>query len=183
LASEIDRLSSLVADLLQLVRLDSRIALVREPCDMANLTRRVVSSLSALARARRVDVTTNIPPELTCVGDAAALHRAIFNIVDNAIKFADHAVHIALSSNAEGLLLSVVDDGPGIPLAAKARIFERFFRVDESRTRSTGGSGLGLAIAYEVMQAHGGHIRVETAHGHGATFLLSLPSPEASQTV
>ncbi|MBT9176890.1 MAG: Sensor histidine kinase WalK [Firmicutes bacterium] len=177
LTREIDRLSTLVADLLQLARLDSRMALVREPCDIANLTRRVVASLAALAKTKRVSVTTNVPKGLPYVGDAAALHRAIFNIVDNAIKFADSAVHIALSSTPEGLLLSVVDDGPGIPSEAKGRIFERFYRVDESRTRATGGSGLGLAIAYEVVQAHGGSIRVETAHGHGATFLLSLPTP------
>ncbi len=180
LAREIDRLSTLVADLLQLARLDSRLALVKEPCDLANLTRRVVGSLSALARSRRVSVTTTVPASLPYVGDAAALHRAIFNIVDNAIKFADNAVHIALSSTPDALLLSVVDDGPGIPLEAKARIFERFYRVDESRARATGGGGLGLAIAYEVVQAHGGNIRVETAHGHGATFFLSLPSPVPS---
>lgn len=177
LMREIDRLSTLVADLLQLVRLDSRMTLVREPCDIAGLTRRVVASLAALAKTRRVSVTTNVPKDLPYMGDAAALHRAIFNVVDNAIKFADNAVHIALNSTPEGLLLSVVDDGPGIPSEAKGRIFERFYRVDESRTRATGGSGLGLAIAYEVVQAHGGSIRVETAHGHGATFLLSLPTP------
>jgi signal transduction histidine kinase len=177
LVREIDRLSTLVADLLQLARLDSRAALVREHCDLAHLTRRVVASLSALARTRRVSVTTNIPREVPYVGDEAALHRAIFNIVDNAIKFADNAVHIALSTTPEAISLCVVDDGPGIPPEAKARIFERFYRVDASRARATGGSGLGLAIAYEVVQAHEGNIRVETAHGHGATFLLSLPVP------
>lgn len=180
LVREIDRLSTLVADLLQLARLDSRAALVREHCDLAHLTRRVVASLSALARTRRVSVTTNIPREIPYVGDEAALHRAIFNVVDNAIKFADNAVHIALSTTPEVISLSVVDDGPGIPPEARARIFQRFYRVDASRTRATGGSGLGLAIAYEVVQAHGGDIRVETAQGHGATFLLSLPVPLAA---
>ena len=180
LVREIDRLATLVADLLQLVRLDSRAALVQEHCDLADLTRRVVASLSALATTRRVSVTTSIPREVPYVGNESALHRAIFNIVDNAIKFADNAVHIALSTTPEAISLSVVDDGPGIPLEAKSRIFERFYRVDASRARATGGSGLGLAIAYEVVQAHDGNIRVETAHGHGATFLLSLPLPASA---
>jgi signal transduction histidine kinase len=183
LVREIDRLTALVADLLQLVRLDSRVALIKEPCDLAHLTQRVVASLSALAKTRRVSVTTNIPREVPFIGDEAALHRAIFNVVDNAIKFADNAVHIALSVTSETISLSVVDDGPGIPLEARARIFERFYRVDASRTRATGGSGLGLAIAYEVVQAHAGNIRVETALGHGATFLLSLPVPRTAPPV
>jgi signal transduction histidine kinase len=182
LVREIDRLSTLVADLLQLAHLDSRAALVRERCDLAHLTRRVVASLSALARTRRVSVTTNIPREAPCIGDEAALHRAIFNIVDNAIKFADNAVHIALSTTPEAISLSVVDDGPGIPLEAKPRIFERFYRVDASRARATGGSGLGLAIAYEVVQAHDGNIRVETVQGHGATFIFTLPVPAAVES-
>jgi len=73
--------------------------------------------------------------------------------------------------------LTVRDDGPGIPLEAKARIFERFYRVDKARSREQGGTGLGLAIVKNVVQAHGGDVRVESAPGKGTEFFITLPAP------
>jgi len=175
LAQEIDRLSTLAADLLQLARLDSRLALVREPYDLAGLTRRVGVSLMALAQTRGVRITTSVPEQLLYFGDESSLHRAVLNIVDNAIKFASHRVNVVLTSTPDAVDLAISDDGPGIPREAQERIFERFYRVDQSRARTTGGSGLGLAIAWEVVTAHGGSIRVDSIIGEGATFTITLP--------
>lgn len=171
---EIERLSKLVDDLLQLARLDSKPVLETAPFDFGALITRVVGSLQPLAKARGVTVEIECPANLLYNGDENKLHRAVLNIVDNAIKFASSYVRVSCTVDTL-LILKVSDNGPGVPEESRARIFERFYRVDKARARATGGSGLGLAIASEIISMHRGHITLQSPQSGGATFIISLP--------
>lgn len=171
---EIERLSKLVDDLLQLARLDSRPVLERTLFDFGALITRVVGSLQPLARARGIEVEVDVPFDLLFNGDENKLHRAVLNIVDNAIKFASSTVRVSCSAGPE-ITVKVSDDGPGVPEESRARIFERFYRVDKARARATGGSGLGLAIAAEIVAMHGGKINLNSESPSRTHFLITLP--------
>jgi signal transduction histidine kinase len=96
--------------------------------------------------------------------DRDELRRAVANLVDNAVRSASSAVTLAVGRNAGEVVLSVVDDGPGIPFADRARVFDRFTRLDEARDRDAGGSGLGLAIVRELVTRAGGTVELSAAH-------------------
>jgi two-component system phosphate regulon sensor histidine kinase PhoR len=107
------------------------------------------------------------------------LRQVLSNLIDNAIKYGRPEGHVTIGGrplDENRVELTVRDDGPGIPPEAKERVFERFYRVDKARAREQGGTGLGLAIVKNVMQAHGGEVRVESAPGAGTTFFLTLPA-------
>jgi len=174
--SELDRLSRLVDDLLQLARLDSRPTLQLTMFDLSALIRRVINSLSPLAEERGIMVSMGEMPPTPIVADEGRLHSALLNVVDNAIKFTRTAVWVTLEAGPD-FKVRVTDDGLGIPPAAVDRLFERFYRVDEARARHTGGSGLGLAIAWEVVNLHHGSISVASELGQGTTITINLPLP------
>ena len=119
------------------------------------------------------------------VGDRGRLDQALTNLVENAVKYStagsDVTVTVWRGDGEAGL--TVIDRGPGIPRDLLPRIFERFFRVDRSRSRAAGGSGLGLAICTEIMRAHGGRAWAESEAGHGSRFSLALPSLSREQTL
>ena len=171
---EIDRLARLVADLLDLAKLDSRPHFDVASFDLSHLVARVANSLSPLAKAKGVELQLSCEDGLEIKGDESKLYRAILNIMDNAIKFATSSVHVACQSG-DVIYIYIKDDGPGVPLESQDRIFERFYRVDKARTRVTGGSGLGLAIAYEIITMHDGSLSVNSLPGRGAEFVISLP--------
>ncbi|HRG57282.1 MAG TPA: sensor histidine kinase, partial [Lacunisphaera sp.] len=101
------------------------------------------------------------------------------NLIDNAIKYGREHGQVQVGATMLGagwLQVFVRDDGPGIPAEARERVFERFFRVDRARARSQGGTGLGLAIVKNLVLAHGGDVRLESAEGRGTTFYLKLPA-------
>jgi two-component system phosphate regulon sensor histidine kinase PhoR len=109
---------------------------------------------------------------------ALRLEQALFNLVDNALKYgANPGLRLMLSAQNDGeqIVLRVADNGPGIPLSDQPHIFERFYRVYKGRSRATGGTGLGLSIVKHAVQAHGGSVGVESSPGKGATFILRLP--------
>jgi signal transduction histidine kinase len=111
-------------------------------------------------------------------GDEQRLQHALANLIENAIKFTPPGGEVTLSSwrRAEEVGVTVSDTGPGIPLHARAHVFDRFYRVDRSRSRESGGSGLGLAICREIATAHGGRVWVESEEGKGSAFSLALPA-------
>ncbi|MBI3271127.1 MAG: PAS domain-containing protein [Planctomycetes bacterium] len=183
----VDRLANLVSDLLELSRLDApgEAGLQREPVDVGEAVRRAADLLGPAAERRRqrleVEVGPGLPPVL---GVAHELERAIANLLDNAIKYSSEGGNVRLraSSGAGGgrVEIEVSDDGIGIPAEDLPRVFERFYRVDKSRSREMGGTGLGLAIVKHVAQLHGGTAHVTSAPGRGSTFSLRLPAvPEA----
>jgi len=136
--------------------------------------RRETVDLVAVARAH-VDEVWGVP-SAAVTGDPHALDRVVANLVDNARRHASTAVGVTVSADGDSVVLAVTDDGPGIPTDERERIFERFARLDESRTAATGGTGLGLAIAREIVTAHGGTVVVDPNHAPGARFVVRLPA-------
>ena len=172
------RMRSLLESLLRLARLDSREEVMRcESLDLADRVKSVLAALSPIAAARGITLATELAPAV-CPGDPDWLDQVITNLVDNAIKYnADGGqVRVTTHSGPTGVVLVVADDGPGIAPGDLPRVFERFYRADHSRSRTTGGAGLGLAIARVIVEAHRGTIAVESPPGRGATFTVRLPT-------
>lgn len=177
---EVDRLTRLSDDLLTLASAETgRTHLHMEPVSLLALAREVASHLLVLAeeRAQTIEVLGN--PQTQTQGDHAALRQALVNLVDNAIKYSPEKTRIVVSSGRSGdrVFLRVQDEGPGISVAAQARVFERFFRADRQRSREMGGTGLGLSIVKLIAETHGGTVQLESEPGRGCTFTLLLPTP------
>ena len=174
---EVDGLAGIVDGLLTLAGLDERgAALRREPVELHDLAQRVVRRFGPLARAKGVRLSLEGPPAMT-TADPDHVGRALANLIDNAIKVAPSGSQIAVASWHGGreVGLTVTDAGPGIPVEARERIFERFARLDAGRSRRHGGSGLGLAICRELIEAHGGRVWV-SSEGRGSAFSIALPA-------
>jgi len=179
---EVDRLTRLVDTLLRLSRGDAgTVRLAPQPLDLAGLARDVVSSLGVLAEERRQRIGVIASSAVPVVADRLVLRDAITNVVDNAIKYgpAGSAIDVTVAVDGRDATVSVTDRGPGISAEHRERIFDRFYRIDEGRSRDRGGAGLGLSIAKWAVEAHGGRIAVESAAG-GSTFRIILPRKEAS---
>jgi heavy metal sensor kinase len=175
---EVDRLTNLVDTLLRLSYGDAgTVRLSRVAIDLGQLTRDVVSSLSVLAEERNQRLKVEAFDGVTVAADRLVLREAITNVVDNAIKYSPQASSIDIRVHADGnqALLTVADKGPGIAPEHRERIFDRFFRLDEARSRDSGGTGLGLAIAKWAVEVNGGHISVETGVNGGSVFRIVVP--------
>jgi two-component system, OmpR family, phosphate regulon sensor histidine kinase PhoR len=174
-----NRLTLLIDDLLLLARLDSdHVELNRQPVRLRLAAQEVIEDAALIARARNVTLENEVPASLMAHADPERLRQVLANLVDNAIKYgrADGRVEIrGRALNPARVEISVRDDGPGIPAEAKERIFERFYRVDKARSREQGGTGLGLAIVKNVVEAHGGGVRVESTPGERTEFFIVLP--------
>jgi len=155
-----------------------------EPIDRGQLTRDVVSSLRILAEERNQRITVDVADGVSVTADRLVLREAITNVVDNAIKHGPQTSTIDIRVRADGhqALLTVADEGPGIAAEHRERIFDRFFRLDEARSRESGGTGLGLAIAKWAVEANGGHISVEAGANGGSVFRVVLPIGPAPTT-
>jgi two-component system, OmpR family, phosphate regulon sensor histidine kinase PhoR len=174
-----DRLIALVQDLLSLSALESGEGLAREAIDLAELTGRVVNQLEALRlqKEHRLELTIE-STELWA--EPKRVEQVVFNLLENAIKYVPPRGEIKLrwSREENETLLSVIDNGPGIPVEHHSRIFERFYRVDGARNREQGGTGLGLSIVKHIVQRHGGKVRIRGGLGEGSEFLCSFPDQE-----
>jgi heavy metal sensor kinase len=178
---EVDRMSRLVDTLLRLSHGDAgAIRLSREPVDVGQLAGEVVSSLGILAEERNQTVVRDIREGLIVPVDRLVLREALTNVVDNAIKYSPPGSTIAVrvAPADHQLVIAVADEGPGVPAEHRERIFDRFFRMDESRTRDGGGAGLGLAIAKWAVELHGGRITVDARPEGGSDFQIRLPLAE-----
>ena len=175
-----NRLTLLIDDLLLLAQLDSgRVELHLEPVVLRAAVQDALDDFAAKAGARGVTLEHEVPAGLVARADVNRLQQVLANLVDNAIKYgaANGRVAVRGRALADGRVeMSVRDDGPGISPEAAARVFERFYRVDKARSRELGGTGLGLAIVKNVVQAHGGEVRVESTPGAGAEFFFTLPA-------
>ena len=174
---EVDRLTRLVDTLLRLSRGDAgTVRLSPEAVDLADLVRDVTGSLSVLADERRQRFHVTVPSDAIVRADRLVLRDAITNVVDNGIKYgpAGTVIDVRVETGPGIAVLTVTDEGPGIPEEHRSRIFDRFYRVDEGRSRGTGGTGLGLAIAKWAVEANGGQIAYES-NGTGSIFRISLP--------
>lgn len=167
---DIERLQHLAADLLLLARIDAAQPVAAVPLDLTALVREAVEG----RLGDRVPVGVDLEADVEVTASALWLGRVVTNLVDNAQRYADRSVGVTLRTTARGAVLEVVDDGPGIPAADRERIFERFTRLDDSRSRDHGGAGLGLAIARDLSTHHGGTLTAEDCAG-GARLVLRLP--------
>lgn len=176
-------MSSLVDTLLRLSHGDAgTIRLSRESVDLDQLARDVAASLGILAEERNQTVIIEAPTELTIRADRLILREAVTNVLDNAIKYGPDGstVTIRVDRVADEGLLAIADEGPGVPTEHRDRIFHRFFRIDEARSRERGGAGLGLAIAKWAVEIHGGRITVHEPRSGGSEFRIYLPLAESS---
>ena len=157
-----------------LARLDAGRPLERRPVDLTRLLIEAVSDARVVAPDHhwRLD----LPDEAIEVdGDERRLHQVVTNLLTNAEKYGDGAVRVTVTADADHVRVFVDDAGEGVPPEDRDRIFERFYRVDPARHRSTGGTGLGLSIVKHVAASHGGDVTVWSVEGQGSTFTLSLP--------
>lgn len=172
------RMGLLVEDLLMLARMDAHRPFERHPVDVLTVAADAVHDARAVAPQRRITVEVlpdSGPTEV--MGDDARLRQVAGNLVNNALQHTpdDASVTVRVGTVGEDVVLEVADTGPGLAEHDAARVFERFYRADESRTRASGGSGLGLSIVAAIVAAHGGAVTVDSAPGAGASFRVRLP--------
>jgi heavy metal sensor kinase len=171
------RMRSLTESLLELARLDAgQAAMKLEPCDLAQVAQESLELVRPLAREAGVEIHSQLAAA-NCLGDPERLGQVAVNLLNNAIQFNHRAGEVRLRTKAENgaAVLEVVDTGAGIPVEDLPHIFERFYRVDKSRTRTQGRAGLGLAICKAIVEAHSGTIAAAGQPGAGSMFTVKLP--------
>jgi two-component system OmpR family sensor kinase len=168
-------MKGLVESLLALTRLDELAGLELEETDLVTLAASAVRD-SAIAHPRVNFEPPNSSDAVLLTLDSAKIQQVIANLLANAARFAPSgsAVEVSVIATESGAELRVADHGEGIPRELRERVFERFFRADNSRNRETGGSGLGLSIVKSIVVAHGGSIEATETAGGGATFVVRL---------
>jgi two-component system, OmpR family, phosphate regulon sensor histidine kinase PhoR len=190
MAEQAERMNRLIDDLLSLSRIE--LTEHQAPADHVNLgelAESVLAGFEPRLAPRRIRLERNLPPSLPPVlADADQVAQVIQNLVDNAVKYGREGGTVQVSAAASvpgdrwparpGVVLSVADDGPGIPRAHVPRLTERFYRVDSARSRSAGGTGLGLAIVKHVVNRHRGQLAIESTEGKGSVFSVWLPCAE-----
>jgi len=175
---EIDRLSTIVSDLLTLVQMDSQsVKLTRENVSIAALCKETAHRLEPIAQKREQKILLTLGDPCDLYADKSKLTQVIYNLMENAVKYTQVGgqVKVTLVKEGRDAVLSVTDNGPGIPKENLPHIFDRFYRVDKARSRESGGTGLGLSIVHQLVLLHGGAIRVESEEGKGSTFIVEIP--------
>jgi signal transduction histidine kinase len=184
---EVGHLVQMVAELLDLSRIESGSSLApTDDVDLGNLAAASADRLRMFAERQGVLLRVDVDPDLPGVrADEDRLGQAFVNLVHNAVKFSPDGGEVTIRvRRGKGVLEgSVADRGIGIPRADRARVFERFYKVDRSRARgTTGGTGLGLAIVRHIVEQHGGRIWVDSEEGRGSTFTFTIPIAEVAAT-
>ncbi|MBI3569703.1 MAG: heavy metal sensor histidine kinase [Gammaproteobacteria bacterium] len=175
---EVDRLARLVDGLLTLTRADSgRLSLDRKPEDLAALCQEVTDCLRVLAEDKRQALSFTATEKLSIIVERDTLRLALMNLIANAIRFTPNGgeIRVTLHDRKTFVAIEVQDNGPGIAKEHHARLFERFYRVDRSRSHDTGGTGLGLAIARWAVETNGGRIELDSELNRGSVFRIVLP--------
>jgi heavy metal sensor kinase len=176
---EVNRLTALVDSLLTISRADAgRIQLHPTAFSAIDLAREAAGLFDVLIEEKSQRITVEGDESLRITGDRVFLRQAVVNIIHNAVKYSPSggAISVSVHDDPEGKVrLDIVDSGPGIPPEHADKIFDRFYRVDESRSREGGGAGLGLAIAQWAVRLHGGDIYLRSRQGQGSMFQICLP--------
>jgi signal transduction histidine kinase len=182
---ELKRIRGMVEELLVLAQVDSwQYSLEVAPTDLNEVLRNSVESMRSKAERFGIEIHFHDGPERECVCDAQKLYQVFLNVLDNAVKYSDPGarVDVSVEEDESNLEVRISDTGVGIPEEDLEQLFERFYRVNKDRSRSTGGSGLGLAISKEIVTLHGGEIEVESEVGTGSTFKISVPKVPLSRS-
>jgi len=175
---EVERLAGIVEGLVSISRLDAGEAQAEwVQFDLGELAANTADQMSLLAEDKHIRISVDVQKRVSIRGDRARLKQVIVNLLDNAIKYTPKNGSVQLRVKPENghALLEVLDDGVGIPNDALPHIFERFFRVDKTRSRDPGGAGLGLSIVKSICTAHGAEVQVQSQPGAGSQFRVKLP--------
>lgn len=178
--AETDRMNRLVKDLLQLSRLDhQQEKIVKKNCDLIRLIENVVKKveLTANGKKQHLNCLFDKKDRIWVIADKDRIEQVLLNVLSNAIKYTQDGGRIDIDAIAQDkkVMITVADNGMGIPESELSRVFERFFRVDKARSREMGGTGLGLAISKQIVEEHDGSIRLESKEGKGTTLFITLP--------
>ncbi len=176
----VNRLAAIIEDLMQLSRIERDSGgedLLLQSHPLKEIIRTAVQICSETSEYRNITIDVSGDPHITVMADRPLLEQAAVNLLDNAIKYSASGQQIRIGTQvlANEVQVTISDDGPGIPKKHLPRLFERFYRVDKARSRQMGGTGLGLAIVKHIIQAHGGHISVDSEVNKGSTFTIHLP--------
>jgi len=173
-----ERLTAIIADLLDLTRIESgKLQLRPEPVDLREAATHAIATMTEKARARGTQIHNAVTEGVFVEGDAQALDQVLMNLIGNAVKYSGDNKHVTVRASVQGseVRIDVEDDGPGIEVHHRERIFERFYRIDAGRSRDVGGTGLGLSIVKHLVTALDGKLGVEAVDPHGARFWFTVP--------
>ncbi|MBI5402126.1 MAG: ATP-binding protein [Ignavibacteriae bacterium] len=175
-----ERLRELVDDLINISKLEAGMKISKRYFEINRFIKDVVTELSGLSEKRNVviKIESGVSDKTMAFGDEERLKQVFVNLIDNATKYAaeNGEIIIGIRNTEKDVIISVKDNGVGIPKEDLPRIFERFYRVDKTRSRDMGGSGLGLSIVKHILELHNSTIRVESEEGKGTKFEFNLPS-------
>ena len=177
IGAEAERLSRITEDLLRLTRLDSGVMETPTVVDVLPVMEQVLRMMGLVAQEKGTELTYRAEGTCTVLASRDEIHQVIYNLTDNAVKYAPpgSTVQLSLSRQGEQVVLTVEDNGPGIPAEDLPRLFERFYRVDKARSRAAGGTGLGLAIVSDTVAKRGGTVEAANRPGGGAVFTVRWP--------
>ncbi|MBN1618458.1 HAMP domain-containing protein [Candidatus Dojkabacteria bacterium] len=175
-------MNKLIEDLLLLSILENSIS--KQTINLNEIIRSSIADLNVLAQKKSIIIKQpdRLPAKTMIFGNQPLLTRAIMNIIENAIKYSSEKSEISVSSkiNKNSITIEITDNGDGIRKDLYQKIFERFYRIDKSRSRKTGGVGLGLSIAQKIIQLHDGKIEIKSKEGKGSTFIIDIPIQKTS---
>lgn len=178
MVEESERVSVIIDDLLELASIEFGGPAPSRVNSLMGIVREGIARVNTVAASRGIEIkVAEIEPDVEIRGDRRQLVSAVANLVDNAVKYSEKGDGVYVYVNVDNgvAAIAVEDEGPGIPSEHLDRIFERFYRVDQARSRETGGTGLGLAIVRHIATNHGGEVTVGSMEGKGSTFILRVP--------
>ena len=178
LRREARRLSNLVTEIIQLSRVESvDILATATPVNIGAVVREALERTVVIAEAKAISINAKYPDDIFVMGDGELLTVAVKNLLENAIQYSDPQQQVGIGVMARNghVDIIVTDQGVGIPADEQSRVFERFYRVDESRDRTTGGTGLGLSLVKHISMSHRGEVTLFSQQGVGSTFTIRLP--------
>ena len=185
IGSEAERLSRITEDLLRLTRLDSNQVDPPEVVEVAPVVEQVMRMMSLLAQEKGTELTCQTGGDCRVLATKGEVHQVIYNLTDNAVKYSGShgSVRVELRRDGNDVVLTVADNGPGIPEEDLPRVFERFYRVDKARSRAAGGTGLGLSIVQDTVTKRGGTVSAANRPEGGAVFTVRWPAAEGGEAV
>ena len=185
IGSEAERLSRITEDLLRLTRLDSNQVDPPEVVEVAPVLEQVMRMMSLLAQEKGTELTCQTGGDCRVLATKGEVHQVIYNLTDNAVKYSGShgSVRVELRRDGNDVVLTVADNGPGIPEEDLPRVFERFYRVDKARSRAAGGTGLGLSIVQDMVTKRGGTVSAANRPEGGAVFTVRWPAAEGGEAV
>jgi len=183
IGQEAERLSRITEDLLRLTRLDSGVIEAPSRVAVEAVLGRVEKMIRPVAEEKAVELITICPPGAAVIATEGEVHQILYNLMENAVKYNRRGgyVRVRVETGAETTVLTVEDNGIGIPTGDLDNVFKRFYRVDKARSRAAGGTGLGLSIVSDTVSRRGGAIRAESLEPCGTRFTVTLPSREGEE--